>query len=177
MEYQYINNMEYRQVYVDIREEHELLEKYLVSDNENILVVSIPMRVIFANLDWMNHFSKKCDIIFVCRSGHRSKLVKDFYFSNNTKIFVLEGGIEHIKDHPIEGIKIVYGKGGYGLQQYLKLMFAAILTIILVLVVLDFQYTKYIIIGFIMMILYQVIVKKCYLNEMLPFPQFINSNI
>jgi hypothetical protein len=58
--------MNFDKIYIDIRDEHELLEKYLVSINEKVFVVSIPMRVIFANTEWIQR--QKCDVVIVCRS-------------------------------------------------------------------------------------------------------------
>jgi rhodanese-related sulfurtransferase len=167
--------MNFESIYIDIREEHELLEKYIMAVNDKIYVVSIPMRILFANLQWINQ--QQVPIIIICRTGHRARQVKDQYFKDNTNITILEEGINSIKENSIDGIKIVYGKGGYGQQQYLQIMFASILTIVLLLIVSNFQYTKYIIIGFISMILYQVLNEKCYLAKILPFPQFINSNL
>lgn len=112
--------MNFKKIYVDIRVEHELLEKYMISVNENILVLSIPMRIIFANLEWMNN--QHVPIIIVCRTGHRSRIVKETYFSNNQDISSLEGGINGLGDNLADEIKIVYGKGGYGLQQYIQLI-------------------------------------------------------
>jgi rhodanese-related sulfurtransferase len=166
--------MNFHSIYIDIREEHELLEKYITTVNEKIFVVSIPMRILFSNLEWIRKI--ETPIIIVCRTGQRAKQVKTHYFDGNTNITILEGGINSIKDNPIDGIKIILGNSGYGQQQYLQIMFASILTIILLLIIFNFQYTTYIIIGFILMILYVVFNQKCYLAKILPFPQFITKN-
>lgn len=167
--------MNFDSIYIDIREEHELLEKYITSVNEKIFVISIPMRNLFSNLEWIRKI--QTPIIIVCRTGQRAKQVKTHYFDGNTNITILEGGITSIKENSLDGIKIVYGNSGYGQQQYLQIMFASILTLVLLLLVFNFQYTTYIIIGFISMILYQVLNEKCYLAKILPFPQFITKNI
>jgi len=167
--------MNFDKIYIDIRDEPELLEKYLVSTNEKVFVVSIPMRVIFANLDWIQR--QKCEIVIVCRSGHRSQNVKNEYLSNNTNVIVLEGGINGMDQQIPDNLKIVHGLGGFGQQQYLQLMFAVILTLVLLLSIFPGVYTKYIIIGFIGMILYQVFGKKCYLASIIPLPRFISQAI
>jgi hypothetical protein len=167
--------MNFDKIYIDIRDEHELLEKYLVSTNEKVFIVSIPMRVIFANPEWIHR--QKCEVIIVCRSGNRAQHIKNEYFSNNTNVIVLDGGINIIDKKMPDNLKIVRGLGGFGQQQYLQLMFAAILTLVLLLTIFPSIYTKYIIIGFIAMILYQVFGKKCYLASIIPLPRFISQEI
>ena len=77
----------------------------------------------------------------------------------------------------LDNLKIVHGLGGFGQQQYLQLTFAVILTLVLLLSIFPGVYTKYIIIGFIGMILYQVFGKKCYLASIIPLPRFISQAI
>jgi hypothetical protein len=89
----------------------------------------------------------------------------------------LDGGINEMDTKMPDNLKIVRGLGGFGQQQYLQLMFAVILTIILLLSIFPGAYTKYIIIGFIAMILYQVFGKKCYLASIIPLPRFISQAI
>jgi rhodanese-related sulfurtransferase len=167
--------MNFDKIYIDIRDEHELLENYLVSTNEKVFIASIPMRVIFANTEWIQR--QKCDVVIVCRSGHRALKIKNEYFSNNTNVTVLDGGINGIDTKTHDNLKIVHGLGGFGQQQYLQLMFAVILTLVLLLTIFPGMYTKYIIIGFIAMILYQVFGKKCYLASIIPLPRFISQEI
>ena len=121
--------MNFDKMYIDIRDEHELLEKYIVSTNEKVFVVSIPMRVIFANVEWIQR--QKCDVVILCRSGSRAQNVKNEYFLNNTNIIVLDGGINGMDQKMPDNLKIVRGLGGFGQQQYLQLMFAVILTLVL----------------------------------------------
>ena len=97
--------MNFDKIYIDIRDEHELLEKYIVSTNEKVFVVSIPMRVIFANIEWVQR--QKCDVVIVCRSGHRSQNVKNEYLSNNTNVIVLDGGINGMDQQMPDNLKIV----------------------------------------------------------------------
>jgi hypothetical protein len=89
----------------------------------------------------------------------------------------LDGGINEMEKKIPDNLKIVHGLGGFGQQQYLQLMFAAILTLVLLLNIFPSVYTKYIIIGFIAMILYQVFGKKCYLASIIPLPRFISQEI
>ena len=152
-----------------------ILEKYIVSTNEKVFVVSIPMRVIFANFEWIQR--QKCDVVIICRSGNRSQHIKNEYFSNNTNVIVLNGGINEMDTKIPDNLKIVHELGGFGQQQYLQLMFAVILTLVLLLSIFPGVYTKYIIIGFIGMILYQVFGKKCYLASIIPLPRFISQAI
>lgn len=167
--------MNFDKIYIDIRDEHELLEKYIASTNEKVFVVSFPMRVIFANVEWVQ--AQKCDVVIVCRSGNRAQHIKNEYFSNNTNVIVLDGGINEMDKKIPDNLKIVRGLGGFGQQQYLQLMFAVILTLVLLLSIFPGVYTKYIIIGFIAMILYQVFGKKCYLASIIPLPRFISQEI
>jgi rhodanese-related sulfurtransferase len=130
--------MNFDKIYIDIRDEHELLEKYIVSTNEKVFVISMTMRVIFANIAWIQR--QKCDVVIVCRSGNRAQHIKNEYFTNNTNVIVLDGGINGLDKIKPDNLKIVNGLGGFGQQQYLQLMFAVILTLILVLCIFQYMY-------------------------------------
>jgi hypothetical protein len=97
------------------------------------------MRVIFANVEWIQR--QKCDVVILCRSGNRAQNVKNEYFLNNTNIIVLDGGINGMDQKMPDNLKIVRGLGGFGQQQYLQLMFAVILTLVLLLTLFPGVYT------------------------------------
>jgi rhodanese-related sulfurtransferase len=90
--------MEYKEIWIDIRDEHEVAENQIVAPtttgNNDILVMNIPSRNIFANVEWMERITKKgVKITLICRSASRSKKVKDLYFADNEKITSLDKGI------------------------------------------------------------------------------------
>jgi rhodanese-related sulfurtransferase len=164
--------MEYKEIWIDIRDEHEVAENQIVSPNENnVLVMNIPSRNIFANVEWMERISKKgVKITLICKSANRSKKVKDLYFADNENITSLDKGISnpHIKVKQIDAKTNL----GLGLQQILQLVFT---TILLFIFIISF-YTKievlrYTIIVIIAFILYQVISKSCLIGKYVPLTQ------
>jgi rhodanese-related sulfurtransferase len=164
--------MEYKEIWIDIREEHELAENQIVSPNENdVLVINIPSRNIFANVEWMERISQKgVKITLICRSASRSKKVKDIYFTNNENITSLEKGISNpnIKLKPV----VTKTNLGLGLQQILQLVFSTILLFIFVSsFFIKIEVVRYTIIAIIAFILYQVITKSCLIGKIVPLPQ------
>ena len=150
-------------IIIDIREEFELLESYIKSINPSLLIINIPNRVIFANKNWIKKISDNNLIYLICRSGNRSRNIKNKYFKNNKRIISLDGGIKKINlnDSFKNKIKIIYGKGGFGLQQYIQFAFLIILTIILFLIYLNInkKYTLGLGFSFVSLILYQIYTK------------------
>jgi rhodanese-related sulfurtransferase len=164
--------MEYKEIWIDIREEHELAESQIVNPNENdVLVINIPSRNIFANVEWMERISQKgVKITLICRSASRSKKVKDIYFTNNENITSLEKGISNpnIKLKPI----VTKTNLGLGLQQILQLVFTTILLFILISsFFIKIELLRYTIIAIIAFILYQVITKSCLIGKFVPLIQ------
>lgn len=164
-------------IIIDVREEFELLEKQIVTDDPSIFVLNIPARNIFANVGWINELSQSHTVYIVCKLGNRSGKVKNKYFKDNKNIISLDGGVTKLDINNVFGdkIKIVYGQGGMGMQQYIQLMFVMILSILALLVYFDID-KKYII-GlitlFVLFIVYQLLTKICYLFKMLPLPEFV----
>ncbi len=160
-----------KNIIIDIREEHELKDKR-IEENKDYLIYHIPQRFIVFNKDIINILSENNKIYIMCRSGKRAENIKNKYFSNNTNIEVLEGGIENI-NNKFNNIKIKENKSlfNFGPQQYMQLMFVFILFIILFLIIfkVKFIYIYVLILLFIFMILYQVFTKSCYLTKFIPF--------
>jgi len=98
---------------IDIREEFELLGKQMHSFDPSIFVLNIPMRSIFANIDWINELSQSHNMYIICRSGERAVRVKNKYFKDNKNIISLEGGVNKLEVNNIFGdkLKFIYGKG------------------------------------------------------------------
>ena len=163
-------------IIIDIREEFELLESYIKSIDNSLLIINIPSRVIFANKDWIKRASSNNLIYLICRSGNRTKNIKNKYFKNNKGIIPLDGGIKKIILNNLfkNKIKVIYGKGGFGLQQYIQFAFLIILTIILLLTYLNInkQYTLGLGFGFISFILYQIYNKGCLILSIIPLSEF-----
>lgn len=174
--------MDYKEIWIDIRDEHEVAETQIVApttststststDNNDILVMNIPSRNIFANVEWMERITQKgVKITLICRSASRSKKVKDLYFSNNENITSLDNGISN----PIIKLKPINTKSnfGLGLQQILQIMFATILLFILIIsFYTQIDIVQYTLAVIIMFILYQVISKSCLIGKYVPLTQ------
>ena len=148
-------------IVIDIREEHELKEKQLVSDS--LQIINIPMRNVIFNVDYINKLSETDQIYLVCRSANRSKLVKERHFKDNEN--VIYGKLEDIKEASIE-------KGKYtikcGMQQYMQIMFLFILIAGLVINIFigKFVFSIFSLLA-IIMIIYQLASKSCFLGKML----------
>ena len=86
--------MNYKEIWIDIRDEHELAESQIIAPNDATLVINIPSRNIFANADWIKSMQERgIKITLVCRSASRSQNVKQLYFASDENIVSLEGGL------------------------------------------------------------------------------------
>lgn len=154
--------MNYKRIWIDIRDEHELAESQIIAPNDDdTLVINIPSRNIFANVDWIKSVQAKgIKVTLICRSANRSQMVKELYFANDENIASLEGGINN------PTIKMKHFSGSLGLQQILQLVFALILTcILLASFYMNILHLRYVIIGIIFFIIYQVVSKSCLIGK------------
>ena len=165
---------------VDLREEFELLEKKLVPTTNKYEVVNIPSRHIFANVDWITKQSHLRPLWLLCASGRRSQAIKDQYFPKNDGIKSSWGGLkfdngdEHPRVDPNE-LKIEYGAGGFGLQQYMQIAFAGMLSLVVIMLYLNLDriIVLSVVSGMIIMVLGQTFTKSCLLGKIIPKSQFI----
>jgi len=106
--------MDYKEIWIDVRDEHELLESRIIAPIEETLIINIPSRNIFANVNWIKATATKgTKITLICRSANRSQSVKTLYFAQDDNIVSLDGGIKK----PL--VKLEHHGGGLGLQQIL----------------------------------------------------------
>lgn len=175
--------MENKEIWIDIRDEHEVAENQIIAPtstststntntgNNDIIVMNIPSRNIFANVEWIEEITKKgVKITLICRSASRSKKVKDLYFSNNDNIISLDNGIAN----PNIELKSINTKSnfGLGLQQILQIVFTTILLFILMIsFYTKIEFIRYILAVIIIFILYQVISKSCLIGKYVPLNQ------
>jgi rhodanese-related sulfurtransferase len=158
-------------VLIDIRNDTECMEKYLISNNKSICIYNIPMNHISFNKKWIIDLSKEAYVYIICRSGARSDRIKNTYFKDIQNIISLEGGISNIKI--FEGIAIIVDRGGWGKMQYVQFAF---LMIILTIFLLIYNYYSridmiLILILLISFMLYQLITKTCYIDKIIPLYQ------
>jgi rhodanese-related sulfurtransferase len=155
----------YKEIWIDIRDEHEVAESQIVSPNDETLVINIPSRNMFANVEWIKSMEANgIKVTLICRSANRSQNVKKLYFANNENIVSLDGGITN------PGIKIKkLNSLGFGIQQILQLVFAIILTCILIAsYYLQINKLRYAMVGVIFFILYQIVSKSCLIGKYVP---------
>lgn len=155
----------YKEIWIDIRDEHELAESQIVPPNDETLVLNIPSRNMFANVEWIKSMEASgVKVILICRSANRSQNVKKLYFSTNENIVSLDGGITN----PDIKIKKV-NSWGFGIQQILQLVFAVILTCLLIAsFYLQINKLRYAMMGVIFFILYQIVSKSCLIGKYVP---------
>lgn len=159
-------------IFLDIRDEQELLDRHLVSNDPSFCVLNIPSRNVFANVSFLTGIAKKgVKIHLVCRSGNRTNVVKNTYFSDVPNIVSVDGGINKVS-HP--GVSVVEdGPGGMGQQQYIQLMFACILIVLLGLsMYMSVDYFRVVIVALISFILYQVYSKSCLVGSRIPIQKY-----
>jgi len=163
---------------IDIREEQEILDRQLVSTDGNVVIVNIPTRSIFANVDFINQLSGEFQTLFiVCRSNRRATRVKNKYFAENPKILTLDGGINAIMngDSPINGLQVIDTSSLFNLapQQYMQTVIVAFLcgVVLLNYKEVDRKYISGALLAFAGFIAYQVITKDCTLTRVIPLPE------
>jgi rhodanese-related sulfurtransferase len=165
-------------IIIDIREEFELLEKQIRSDDPRIWVLNIPMRSIFSNKTWITDIADTRTVYIICRSGNRSSTVKSKYFADQPNVISLDGGIKKIESmapgdifyNKLRIVQNTQSMAYIGIQQYIQIVFATILLIILILLYSGVD-TKYVI-GltsvFVLFILLQLYTKSCYMSSFFP---------
>jgi rhodanese-related sulfurtransferase len=163
---------------IDIREEQELLDYQIVSKNGSTIIINIPTRSIFANVDFINQLSGQFDAVFiVCRTNRRAKEVKNRYFSENPKILTLEGGWKAIMagNSPIPGLDVIDNSSLLNLapQQYMQSVIVAFLcgVVLLNYKEVDRKYISGLLLAFAGFIAYQVLTKDCTLTRVIPLPE------
>jgi len=147
---------------IDIREENELLHTRFISKSNHLTILCIPMRVIFANKEFIQDKSINHKIYILCRSGRRSDNIKKIFFNDNDNIISLEGGLKSM-DKFSNDIETIKGKGGFGLMQYIQTMFAFIILSIIISFYynIDKKILLSILILFLFFIIYQIITQSC----------------
>ena len=158
-----------KEIIIDLREEFELLELKMVSQDPSVLIINIPSRSIFANKSWISRLSKDHKIYLVCKKGIRATNIKNTYFKNNKNI-VIGGGVKAELKLPKNKVQLVNGPGGLGMQQYVQLVFVCILLLLLVLHYFnaDKKYIMGLLVLFILFIGAQVITKGCLISSIVP---------
>ena len=155
-------------VLIDIRNDNECMEKYLVSNNNHISIYNIPMNHIAFNKNWIIELAKDSHVYIICRSGSRSERVKSTYFSDDKNIISLEGGISNIKI--FNDVVIIIDKGGLGKSQYTILCFLIILLVITFLIFNHYSRVDMllILIFIISFTMYQLIGNITYIDNLIP---------
>lgn len=164
---------------IDVREEQELLDHHLVSKDGSTVIVNIPTRNIFANVDFINQLSSQFESVFiVCRTNKRAQKLKDKYFSENPKIDTIRGGWKGIikgNVGQVRGLEVVDNNSLLNLapQQYMQSVIVAFLcgVVLLNYKEVDRKYISGLLLGFAGFIAYQVLTKDCLMTGMIPLPE------
>jgi rhodanese-related sulfurtransferase len=160
-----------RDIIIDIREEHELKRERISDIQDNYVVYHIPQRFIGFNEKWIKEYSKKEKVYILCKSGKRSKKIKETYFKNEPNVIVLDGGIDNIQSYFNDTqIQKNESKFHFAPQQYMMMMFILILLVILYL-----HYSsipKIIFYSFILFVIFfiliQILTRSCLLTRFIP---------
>ncbi len=157
---------------IDIREEQEVLDYQLITTKNDIVIINIPTRNIFSNVDFINQLSEQFNTIFiVCKSDKRAARVKNKYFVENPRILTLDGGINSIIDENIPGIHVIDNHSLLNLapQQYMQTVIVIFLCILVVLnyIEIDRIYINGALLAFAVFIAYQIITKNCKMSSII----------
>ena len=155
---------------IDLREENELGKSRIISRNNNVTVISIPSRHIFANKEFITNLSNQGKVYLLCRSGNRSLQIKNKYFKNNENITSIDNGLKAL-DQFGDNIEIIKGSSGLGMQQYMQIVFAFIIigTIIAIFMNVKKIYVLIALTLFLLFILYQIFSSSCILSKIIPY--------
>jgi len=155
---------------IDLREENELGKSRIISRNNNVTVISIPSRHIFANKEFITNLSNQGKVYLLCRSGNRSLQIKNKYFKNNENITSIDNGLKALEQFG-DNIEIIKGSSGLGMQQYMQIVFAFIIigTIIAIFMNVKKIYVLIALTLFLLFILYQIFSSSCILSKIIPY--------
>jgi len=155
---------------IDLREENELGKSRIKSRNNNVTVISIPSRHIFANKEFITNLSNQGKVYLLCRSGNRSLQIKNKYFKNNENITSIDNGLKALEQFG-DNIEIIKGSSGLGMQQYMQIVFAFIIigTIIAIFMNVKKIYVLIALTLFLLFILYQIFSSSCILSKIIPY--------
>ena len=162
-------------LFIDLREESELLDVQIVSNNPTVEVVNIPPRSIFANVDYITNLLNRYDKIYlICRTGRKSDVVKLQYFEGDNRIISYEGGWKKLEkeDNNSNGIEVHRRYSIFNLapQQYMQVVIVLFLISTIVLnsyYRLDRMYMSIYISVMALFIMYQVLTKDCLMTNMI----------
>lgn len=159
-------------LYIDLREETEILDTQILSKSPNISVMNIPTRNIFANVEFINDMSQGFDLVYlICRSGRRSQQVKDKYFANNERIQSYDGGWKALeKNSNNVSVNHSYSLQNMSPQQYMQSVIVLFMLSMIGLLYFNFE-KKYVMIAlgvFATFISHQVLTKDCLMTQMIP---------
>lgn len=167
---------------IDIREEHELKEMWVISQSKNTKIINIPSRHIKFNIEFIINLvnNENNPVYLFCRSGSRANNIKRKYFAHIENIKVYDGGMKELernnnsdKDKRLN--IIIEKKQGllsinFGIQQYMQFMFLSILACQFIVLYYNVPFGIQIFNGImIMLILLQIITKSCVLGKVLSY--------
>lgn len=163
---------------IDLREEHELLESRLVSQDGVYEIINIPSRHIFSNVDWITKQTMKRPVWLICASGRRSQAVKEQYFGSNDGIKSSDNGLKFgsggVSVDPSH-ITVQHGRGGFGIQQIMQMMFAVMLSVITISIFFGLKREYLLLLCGVMLtaVVGQLWMKSCVLGKLLPKAEFL----
>jgi rhodanese-related sulfurtransferase len=144
---------------LDIRDYNEINEKHL---NNNFNVLYIPANMIKYNVSFLlKVFEKYDEVKIMCRSRHRSKIIKNKYFKNYDKVQVNKVQFKDLEEDIIKT---------NGLHMNFTRKIQLIIGIIILLLFLLTYYYKKAIYGFLLlglMLLFVSLTGYCFLSKLL----------
>jgi rhodanese-related sulfurtransferase len=154
---------------IDIREEEEIVEKYLVSAKSEYQIMNIPLRYIGFNQVYINNLTQDGVVYLICRSGNRSNRVKLDFFMNNNNVKSLEGGLNGLTIFD-GNVAIITENGAYTPKTYMKMVILIIIIYMLVAtyINLDSKYIYATLAPVLIFIIYQLVSSSCLMDKIVP---------
>ena len=147
-------------LYLDVRNHDEIDSVKLQTTSA---IFYMPSNIIKNNLDFLSTLFEKYDKVYIiCRSGSRSKTVKDKYFSNNKKVEVNDVHFESLNDS-----QVIASKNWHlSLTRKIQIICGTILIAIFCLLYINFNF-KYLLLLMGIFMLYVGISGNCFMSSFL----------
>jgi len=149
---------------LDIRNHDEIdTIKYNLTNNIITDILYIPSNIIKYNIEFLNeHFTKYNKIYIICKSGSRSKSIKEKYFSQNPDILVNPQHFNNLDDK-----YILHTPGLYlSITRKIQIISGSII-LLLFLLLLYYENVKYIFPLFALFMIYVGVSGNCFMSSIL----------
>lgn len=159
-----IDTLQNRNLLLDVRNQDEIdTIKYNINDGKYKTIFYMPSNIIKYNLDFLLSYFKEFDNVYIiCKSGTRSKKIKDKYFANSNNVYV---NPKHFNTLDIE--RTIQSPGLHlSITRKIQIISGSIILFLFTLL-LFYDNVKYIYLFFGLIMLYVGISGNCFMSSIL----------